>query len=80
MYCIQLRLLELTKEQTEAEFLKTEKEKIKVAIEEQEKASLDIYKKLEEEKRKQKEEEKRMKNEEEALQKFKEIDQNGDGM
>lgn len=76
----QLRLLELTKEQTEAELLKNEKEATKNTIEEQEKVALDAHKKLEEEKRKELEEVERIRNEEEALGKFEELDKNGDGL
>ncbi len=59
--------------------MKTEKESIKAKIEEQEKAALEVYKEIEEQKRKQKEEEEKIKNENEALQYFKEIDKNNDG-
>lgn len=76
----QLRLLELKKEQTEAELLKNEKEATKNSIEEQEKVALDAHKQLEEEKRKELQEAERIKNEEKALEKFKEMDKNGDGL
>jgi len=73
-------LLELKKEQTEAELLKNEKEGVKNTIEEQEKAALDAHKKLEDEKRQVLLETERAKNEEDAREKFKEMDKNGDGL
>lgn len=75
----QYKLLELMKEQSEAEILKSEKEGIKNRIEAKEKEALDVYKQLEEQKRKLHEEEERLKNEKEALETFNQVDSNGDG-
>lgn len=75
----QLRLTELTKDQSEAELIKKEKEDIKLSIEEREKAALEVYKEIEEQKRKQKEEEERAKEKTKALHYFQEIDTNNDG-
>ena len=76
----QARLLELKRDQTEAESVKNEKEAVKKTIEEQEKVALDAHKKLEEEQREILREAERIKNEEEARKSFKEIDKNGDGL
>lgn len=76
----QHKLMELTKEQSEAEILKNEKEGIKNEIEAKEKEALDAYKQLEEQKRKLREEEERLKNEKEALKAFNEADENSDGI
>lgn len=76
---VQLKLLDLSKEQTEAELLKNEKEAIKQKVEEKEKVALETHRLLEEQKRKAIEEEERKKSEHEASKLFIEIDDNGDG-
>lgn len=79
LFFSQARLLELKKEQSEAETLKNEKETVKAKIEEQERAALDVYKQLEDKKREQREEEERLRQEEELSQFYKELDKNNDG-
>ena len=77
---LQLRLLELKKEQTEAELLKTEKETLKDRVEAEEKLALEAHREYEDEQRRVHEEAERVKNEEKARKTFKEMDINGDGL
>lgn len=76
----QVKLNELQKSKDEAEKLKAEKEELKKKIEEAESKALEYYRELERELQKKKSEAEAEKQKEEALENFKKLDSNQDGI